>query len=285
MIRLDVTVEDIATVLAKGYTLIRVYSDSSETGEFTTLEGTVALVADQDAYSFVDTDGTAALWYKTAYWGSGPGESEKSEAQRGGTADAYCTPQEIRETIEKSQPASDGVLWKWAVAASEAIDRYCKYGDGAFAVDPEGDDEARIYMGTGYDKLLIPETGLLAVTEVAAITTTAGATSVVNSNYYRLWPRNARLANRPARGLWHKTATWADGVEYQVTGQFGYAYLTATPALIKQAAVVIAARLFQRGRQGFQDAAANVDLGQLFYAKQLDPEVQLWLDGFVNQPV
>lgn len=282
MIKVQVTVEDIATIMAQGYTLIRVYSDTSESGTFATLEGTVALVAGTDAYSFVDTDGTAVLWYKVAYYGAVPGESDKSDAQRGGTLDAYCTPLEIRNAIEKTATASDGVLWDWAVAASRAIDAYCQWGEGAFAVD--GEDETRVYLGAGYETLLIPETGLLAVTSVEAITTVDGDVSIVDADYYRLWPFNARAAGKPARGLWYKAAgAWAEGVEYQVVGQYGYA--TTTPALIVRSAVVVAARLFQRGRQGFQDAAASVDLGRMFYTKQMDPEVQGWLDGFARVPV
>jgi len=282
MIKVEITVEDITTILAQGYTLIRVYSDTSESGTFTTLEGTVALVAGTDAYSFVDTDGTTALWYKVAYYGAGPGESNKSEVQQGGTLDAYCTPLEIRDAIEKTSGASDAVLWDWAVTASKAIDAYCQWGTGAFAAD--GEDETRVYMGAGYETLLIPETGLLAVTSVAQITTVAGATSVVDSDYYRLWPFNARAMGKPARGLWYKGAgCWGAGIEYQVVGQYGYA--TTPPELITRAAVVIGARLFQRGRQGFQDSAATPDLGRMFYTKQLDPEVKLWLDGFARLPV
>jgi hypothetical protein len=43
MIRLDVTVQDIAQAIAAGYTAVRVYTDIAEAGTFATLDGTVTL--------------------------------------------------------------------------------------------------------------------------------------------------------------------------------------------------------------------------------------------------
>jgi len=279
MIRLDITVEDISTIMDQGYTLIRVYSDTSESGDFTTLEGTVALVNGQRAYTFVDTDGTSALWYKVAYYGSGPGESEKSEAQRGGTVDAYCTPQEIRAQIDKNLTTSDAVLWNIAVATSRAIDRYCRWEENVFNKDPQADDETRTYIGLGFAILTCQPDGILKITRVEV------SGSEIDSDTYRLWPENAIARGKPALGLRRLPhgAAWPEGVDVDVTGHFGYSY--AVPALIRQAAIVISARLWKRGQQGFGDASANIDLGQMFYAKQLDPEVKLWLEGFRRPPL
>jgi len=279
MIRLDITVEDITTIMANGYTHLRVYSDTSQTGTFATLEGTVTLVAGTNAYSFVDVDGTSSLWYKVAYYGSGPGESEKSEAQRGGTVDAYCTPPEIREQIDKSDTADDATLWDLAVMASRAIDNYCGWEPQAFNKDSTADDETRIYLGAGFALLLCAPDGILDVTTVTEDTT------ALESDDFRLWPENAAARGRPYLGLRRLPhgSYWPESTDISVEGQFGYSYTIPSP--IKQAAVVVAARLWKRGQQGFGDASASIDLGQMFYAKQLDPEVKLWLDAYKRQPL
>ena len=88
MNQLFVTVEDIGVVLAESYTVIRVYTDTAEGGDFTTLDGTITLVAGQESYEYTDLDGTSSTWYKTAYYGAVPGEGDKSTARRGETAAA-----------------------------------------------------------------------------------------------------------------------------------------------------------------------------------------------------
>ena len=73
MIRLFVVVEEITAVMDAGYTVIRVYTDTSSSGDFTTLDGTITLVAGQESYEYTDLEGVAATWYKTAYYGTTAG--------------------------------------------------------------------------------------------------------------------------------------------------------------------------------------------------------------------
>jgi hypothetical protein len=47
--------------------------------------------------------------------------------------------------------------------------------------------------------------------------------------------------------------------------------------IVVQATVTQAARTFKRGLAGFEDASANVELGQVMYVKRLDPDVQVML--------
>ena len=75
-------VENIAEVL-EDYDQIRLYRDTSPTGEFATLAATVTLVEDQEEYEAEDSSGTAANWYRYSYYDSGTAsESELSEAFR-----------------------------------------------------------------------------------------------------------------------------------------------------------------------------------------------------------
>ena len=137
MIRLDVTVPDITEVLAAGYTVIRVYTDSVVDGDFTTLDGTISLVADQSGYSYTDTDGTSSTFYKTAYYGAGPGEGSKSAAQQGDTTDADCTALDVRQELASGSGSiavgqeHEDVLWNMCVEASRLID-----DDKGVGIDP-----------------------------------------------------------------------------------------------------------------------------------------------------
>lgn len=62
-VRVDLYVEDIADRLAD-FDVIRLFRDVSPTGSFGTLVTTIALVADQEAYSYEDASGGAMSWYR-----------------------------------------------------------------------------------------------------------------------------------------------------------------------------------------------------------------------------
>ena len=46
---------------------------------------------------------------------------------------------------------------------------------------------------------------------------------------------------------------------------------------VKQACITQAARTFKRGQQAFQDASANVEMGQLYFTRKLDQDVEALL--------
>ena len=121
MIRLFVTCLDITAVMAESYTHIRVYTDTSETGTFVTLDGTITLVAGAESYEYTDSDGVAATWYKTAYYGATPGLGTKSDALKGSTSVAYATVSELRNQIGKTTETDDVELAALLDAASTAI--------------------------------------------------------------------------------------------------------------------------------------------------------------------
>lgn len=54
------------------------------------------------------------------------------------------------------------------------------------------------------------------------------------------------------------------------------------PEPVAQAAIIQAVRQMERGFQGFSDARATVDIGQLFYMREIDPEAASYLWPFVE---
>jgi hypothetical protein len=52
------------------------------------------------------------------------------------------------------------------------------------------------------------------------------------------------------------------------------------PEPVKQAAIIQAVRLMERGLQGYGDARANVDLGQMIFLRAFDPEARALLEPY-----
>lgn len=147
MIRLFLTVDDVDAVMTAGYTHIRVYTDITATGDFTTLDGSVALVAGSPSYEYTDLDGLDSTWYKSAYWGALAGEGTKSAARKGDTQSAYATIEHFREEIDKTGNLSDLTIARLLDGASRMIDAFLGVQDGAFIADLSAN--ARTYAGSG----------------------------------------------------------------------------------------------------------------------------------------
>ena len=64
----------------------------------------------------------------------------------------------------------------------------------------------------------------------------------------------------------------------KVTGVFGWS--ATPPADIEQACKIQAVRWFMRAKQGYQDAGANVNLGEMYFMKELDPDVKTILQRY-----
>jgi len=76
-----------------------------------------------------------------------------------------------------------------------------------------------------------------------------------------------------SKGTW---GTTRKGVK--VTGVFGWS--ATPPADIEQACKIQAVRWFMRAKQGYQDAGANQNLGEMYYMKELDPDVKTILQRY-----
>ena len=304
MIILFMTVDETSKVMEAGYTHIRVYSDTSATGDFTTLEGTVTLVQETESYSFTDLDGTASTWYKTCYYGSVPDEGSKSEARKGSTSKAYATVKELRNQIGITGTGDDVELAALLDAATEAIDNFCNRPDG-FQADTV--DSARYYTGSGETTQRIDE--------CVSITTVAVKDSPGDSDYtdwdtpttalagdgdwipYRGDKDNAEFNSLPydhlmidpngdygaftsgrftGRRGFKPTSVVSRGVPtVKVTAKWGYS--AAVPYAIKQACIIVASRAYKRGQSAWADTIANPEMGELQYRMSVDPDVKFML--------
>lgn len=281
MNRLFVTVEDIEAVIAAGFTIIRVYTDTSETGDFTTLDGSVTLVAAQESYEYTDLDGITATWYKTAYFGATPGESDKSDARKGETSAAYGTVIELRGQIKKLGATDDVELALLLDGTTDLIDRFCNRPDGFFA---DINASARTYVGTGGTAQFIDECTVVTLVEVkdspsdTTFVTWAAADWFEATgderfpNLNRL-PRTLIIVSAVGEFQNFTSGTYtglrgfrrvpsARGVPtVRITANWGYS--VAIPPVIKQACLAQSARWYTRGKSSWARSTGQPELGQL----------------------
>lgn len=307
MNRLFIIVEDISTIITAGYTIIRVYTDTSETGTFVTLDGTEALVAGQESYEYTDLDGVTDTWYKTAYFGAGVGESDKSAARKGETAAAYATVTELRNQIQKAGTTTDVELSLILDAVSESIDNFCNRPDGFVSIV---NATAREYTGDGSTIQWLDECTVISLVEVK---------DSPSDTSYVSWAAADWIAGRgdPARPDFNRTpfrfvivsgvgdfAVFTDGTFFsgrrgfrptstphgrgvptvRITANWGHS--ATVPFVIKQATIAQSARWFKRAQSAWQDETATTAFGALkFKTRKLDPDIQYMLiDGRLVRP-
>jgi len=279
MIRLEITAADIDNLIAQGYTLIRVFTDTAQDGDFTTLDGTVTLVAQTSGYSYVDPDGDSDTWYKVAYWGSSPGQSDKSDAQQGGTIDAYCTAFDVRQELSTGSGSSaispkwDQVLWSCAVAVSRLVDQYKGLEPGAYMASGSS---ARTIDGNGRASLWLPWPAV-SISLVEVEETDGTYTSWASTDWVR-YPRNA-LTNDPIRRLDVNNKspgtkqTWTKGMDrVRVTGVWGVS--TSPPDLIVRATMTQVAQWYNLVKSGWSTISGTPELGTVELPRKLDPMVK-----------
>lgn len=281
MIRLVVTVDDITQILAAGYTVVRVYTDTSESGTFTTLDGTITLVAGDTGYEYIDTDGTSATWYKVAYYGASPGESTKSDARKGETFAAYGTITEFKRRldIDETDDVDDHMLGLLLDGISRAIDE--EIGTRYYTTTS---DETRYYTAEFTDELWTGD-----ILTVTSIKTDEDGDGVYERTWattdYDLLPFNAALDGKP----YTKVATTPNGNYSFPTTQKGVelvgtsGYSTTTPARIREATLLAGQRLFRR-KDAIFGVIGTMPLGELRHiatdAIRSDTEIRMLLHGF-----
>jgi len=306
MIRLFVTVSDVAAVMAAGYTTIRVYTDISETGTFTTLDGTIALVAATVSYEYTDLDGSNATWYKTCYFGAVPGEGAKSDARRGETRAAYATVKELRAEMNLDATTDDLTLARLLDAAAMNIDRACGvYRPGFQYFIAAVTATAREYPGSGlqYQRIdscvEISATGVAVKDSVTDTTyTTWASTDWIPYSGSHTFPNFNDL---PYTGIMIEPAgdyaTFTSGCygskayyfrpyeddlaprrqggrmtpTVQVTARWGYS--DTVPPDILEANIMQVVRWYKILQGGMTDSIGSPDLGTLLYTKSLHPDV------------
>jgi hypothetical protein len=295
VIVLQITVQNIDEVIAAGYTVIRVYTDVSATGTFVTLDGTETLVTDTTGYTYTDVDGTSATWYKTAYYGAVPGESSKSDAQQGGTYDAYCTAFDVRQEIatgsgaDSVSPKWDYMLWQMALECSRLVDGHCGLEANAFLASGS---ETRYVDGSGGVELWLP----WPATSISAVSVDESAaqsyTSWTQGTDYFRWPYqdSGMPSGNPILRLdINRLTTGGKSVwprrqrAVQIAGVWGYS--TAVPDLVARACKTQVAEWYKLAMQGWSDTGGTPEFGQLEYPRKLDSMVMKLLDEFRRYPV
>ncbi len=316
MVNLRILVENVTAVIAAGYTVIRVYTDTAEDGTFTTLSGTETLVAGTESYTYTDNTGTSSTWYKTAYYGAGPGEGSKSSARRGETSSAYATIAELRAHFQKTVETDDWELAQLLDGAARMINRTCNRPDG-FVAEPNA--TAKYYMGSGLPYQWIDE--CVSVSSVAVKDSpsddeddytswtvgTVGSTTSADvfpasgspeQPDYRSTPYTLLVIGANGdystftsgsythRGGFRPMSTVARGVPtVQVTARWGYA--SSPPDDIRIANLMQAARWHKRLQSAMADSLASTDFGTLLYRQRLDPDIeQILIHGrYVRPPI
>lgn len=202
----------------------------------------------------------------------------------------YVTVEEIKADIPDSplfdvtDSTYDTVLGNMVTAASRLIDHYVGGWDNFFY--PSTDDTTRYFDGSGEEQqyidpmvsltsVYVSESGGRALTDYTAWTADSDF-FVSPYNYSSLgMPIMSLIVDNDAgsKGTW---GTTRKGVK--VTGVFGWS--ATPPDDVEQACKIQAVRWFMRAKQGYQDAGANVNLGEMYFMKELDPDVKTILQRY-----
>ena len=195
----------------------------------------------------------------------------------------YCTATEIKAAAPGTTWSStyDTLLGTLATRASRVVDRDTGRQPGYFYVST---DVTRYFDGSGTRELKIGELAA-APTSVSVAETgivdnaagTGGTYTVWTTDDYVLWPYTSDSGYEPYTRLiiaseteTTKAVWYAFKRAVKIVGKFGWA--AAIPDDIKQATIIEAMRMYKRGMQGYEDAGAIQELGQLRMVKAKDPE-------------
>lgn len=182
------------------------------------------------------------------------------------------------DIVEGTYSSSDyPVMASYVTAASRLID--AEFGRWPGFFNPSTDDETRYYDGSDEEEQIIDEYAALTSVSVSeqGETCSTGYTLWSSTDYY-VWPYNRLPIKRlvidsnGSKGGWY---SYRKAVK--VIGKPGYA--ATTPAVVSQACKMQSVRWFMRGKQGYQDTGASVDIGGITLRgqTQLDPDVKALL--------
>lgn len=188
---------------------------------------------------------------------------------------------QMPESVLSTSTDYDDQIGILVTAASRMIDNEVGRWPGFFY--PTTDDETRYFDGNNEVELDIDP--LVSLTSVSVAeeggTSSSDYTAwTLNTDYYT-WPYNSTGTGEPITRLivdWNgDQLNWTHFRKaVMVTGVFGYS--AAAPAVIRHACEIQVMRWLMRSKQGYQDAGASPEVGQLTYVKRLDPDVKelLW---------
>lgn len=218
----------------------------------------------------------------------------------------YANHSELKDRIGKSLSTDDAILDALLSAASRAIDGYCNRPDGFLAITTA---TTRYFPGSGRPYQRIDECSAISAVYVKDSSTddenayTAWTLGVVGTttsadvfpasgdprypdftslpytllvigangdySYFPTGEFTTRGGFRPSSGIKRSIPV------VKVTARWGFAL--TTPANVKEACIVQAARWWKRGESSWADALASADLGQLQFRQSLDPDLRAML--------
>lgn len=275
MIRLVIVVDDITEVMNAGYTHIRVYYDAMEDGDYTDLDGSVPLSPGDTGYQYVDLDGMASLWYKVAYYGEVPGESDKTAARKGDTFSTYGTVTELKRRLDIEDDDSDSTLALILGAASRMLDRHVRRRFYTSAVD-----ETRYFTARNAHFMFVGD-----IVSVTSMSTDTNGDGTYNNTWettdYHLEPYNAALENEPYSKIQVATLgtnTFPTGIYkgVKVVGKFGW---PEVPEAAREWSLMVAAKLWFRKDAVFGIVKGAPELGEVRKIITEDPELKLVIYG------
>jgi hypothetical protein len=192
----------------------------------------------------------------------------------------YCTAAEVKAAMPDVTWGStyDTALGVLIAEVARAFDRLTNRKPGAYYVDT---DVTQYFTGSGTDKLWIGELAAaptsVAVAESGDIKTPTLTTWAATD--YICWPYNALDEGHPYLRLDIDTLNGNKSIWYtypkciKIVGKFGYS--AAVLPDVRRACIAMCVRALKRAQQAFQDTGAVVELGQLTYTQELDPEIAL----------
>lgn len=211
-----------------------------------------------------------------------------------GTSDIKLELDKDGDLLPSTDISYDTFLALLATQASRAIDKYTGREDGAYAVTT---DTVRYFDGNGKLNLLVDEICSTDITvEVAesgqidhSFGTTDGNYTTWSSTEFTEFPYNAIAKGQPITELHidpvngSKPGWYRYPKAVRLTAYYGYSTSDNTPELIKKACLIQAVRWFKRSDQAFQDTGAIIELGQLVYTQELDPDIRAILGTDLNR--
>ena len=176
----------------------------------------------------------------------------------------------------------DALIQSLITSSSRLIDGYLGVDDNYFY--PSTDTQTRYFDGNGEDELPIGSFISISTLQVAE-----NGTDYItwSSTDYYFHPYNANLKGKPyerividvENGSKSYFPAWRKAVK--VTGIWGYS--TTPPQDVAQACIIQTLRAFMRAKSAYQDAGMNPNMGQMFYVRELDPDVKILLNKYVME--
>jgi hypothetical protein len=191
---------------------------------------------------------------------------------------AYCEFDDIEESMPDTSWSGDyiTVLEALSERASLLIDRATGREPSAFYASDTA--TARIFDGGGCGSQWVDEMAA-APTLVEVDESGIYSYATWTTSDYAVWPYNATPYTRLDILRTGDHAAWPCYTRsVRVTARWGYSL--TPPEDIKQATIIQTIRWFKRAQQAYQDAGAIVELGQLRYVRQLDPDVEFIVEHY-----